>query len=259
MGYKDKKLPDKKVKTIEYDLTTEKLPDKKVKTVETVSPFINKEFSEEDKKKKKKKKKKEKEKDVMKDKKTGEFKLPQNYEEAREVIRKMSATEFVTSLMSYSVHKKAGIGTYLKNNWGKILGGIGVATGIGYGAHALMSDMDENDFAEELRGIGVSETNIRNLREQAKVSGDFKSVYEQVEGKQKQLTDRMSDFEAETALNSELSMGGTSAMNSSVPGGTAPGSDLLESLDVSGSGREITPEELVNLLRMSGQDVSGLN
>lgn len=239
MGKTSKKLPQKTVPTKEFDATYTPLPEKKVKTDETVSPFIEEGFLKEDE-----------EGDIM------EY----DKKKAYATLKAASASEFIEGMMTYTVYKKAGIGDFLKNNWGKILGGIGAATGIGYGiSKALGNEMDENDFAEELRGIGISETNIRDLRQQAKATGDFTSVYENIAQKQKQLLGSMSEFEAQNALNSELAMGGTSPISSgSVIGINNPGSDMLESLDTGGIQSEITPEALINLLQMNGQDVSGL-
>lgn len=252
MGKKNDKLPDKTVNTKEWDATTEPLPDKKVETKETVSPFINDKFQKDND---------EGEDDMNDNKKsTDDQSISKKHRTAMAALKQASASEFVEGMMSYTVYKKAGIGDFLKNNWGKILGGIGAATGIGYGiSQAFGNEMDENDFAESLRGIGVSETNIRDLRQQAKTTGDFSSVYDSVEQKQKQLLGSMSEFEARNALNSELAMGGTSPISSgSAIGIDNPGSDMVNSLNTNGIRGEITPEALIDLLRMSGQDVSGL-
>jgi len=264
----------------DLDLAYTEYPDKTVETEELESPFLNEGFSDGlqddfndtidlegvD--------------DIIEEKNAVTPELEESVIEYEgkpdSILKGASASNLTIGIIKYCRdHKIAGIGDFLSKNWGKILGGIGAAVGgigAGYGISSLIN-MDENEFAEGLRNIGVSEANINTLRNKAKSMGDdFKGLYDNIFDKYHELLSSTNEFDAKNQINRELSAPDTmdmpggmstgfdSGMGRGIGGGgiNAGPIDMAKAVETQGLSGEITPEQLIKLLQMSGQDVSGL-
>ena len=175
------------------------------------------------------------------------------------------------------LNKTGGISNFLKKNWKGMLS-TGASLGASYGIAKLLGEpMDENDFAEALRELNINEANIRKLRDTLNnVLGgteDYSAAYSEIENQYELLKQqKASDIEAQRALN--INIAGTDSnqnmgMNAPMPlgpatgpqDGTGPMASMganLQSLGSNGRGREITAEELLELLEAGGVDISGL-
>ncbi len=237
-------------------------PDKKVETEEMVSPFAYEEFEDTDS-----------DQDDTIEERTVFKEDP--------VIKEATATNVIMGVIKYCrEHKVAGIGDFLRNNWGKILGGVGAlagGAGTAYGISELIR-MDENEFAESLRDLGVSEANINMLRNKAKSMGDaYKELYEDVSSRFMEISNSTpNEFDAKNQLNQSLSMDasyqgnppmmqaymGADVNTDGVEQGRSPVNagplDLAGAAANQGLDGEITPQELIKLLQLSGHDVSGM-